>query len=84
MFPHMDVGEDFDFMMALKNSPEAKVSVVRDAGTICSHTYHPEVSISGGENRGNARDDPIGREVPPPEPFVQLLPLLLECDAEAL
>uniref|UniRef100_A0A6T1E7A2 Glycosyltransferase 2-like domain-containing protein n=1 Tax=Alexandrium monilatum TaxID=311494 RepID=A0A6T1E7A2_9DINO len=83
-FPYRDIGEDFDFMMALRKLPGAWVLAVEDPGAICSHTYHPKLSISGGEKRRDGTHIPIGQEVQPPEPLARLLPLLFEADGRAL
>lgn len=77
MFPDINVGEDFEFMMTLKKRSSAHVVVVDEEEGICSHTYHPHLNVSGGERQNNK---PIGREVPTPQMLAPLLKTLLEID----
>lgn len=82
-FPPIGVGEDFTFMMALRKMAGAQVLTMAEPEPTCSHTYHPKLSISGGEQRRNS-DAPVGKEVEPPSNFLPLLPRLFEADNQCL
>lgn len=80
-FPHMGIGEDFEFMMALRKLPDAQVLTLEDFSAVCSHTNHPDLSISGGERR---RGGPGVEEVQPPQALVGMLPMLLAANNQCL
>eukprot|EP00408_Alexandrium_pacificum_P054768 CAMPEP_0171268972 /NCGR_PEP_ID=MMETSP0790-20130122/59950_1 /TAXON_ID=2925 /ORGANISM="Alexandrium catenella, Strain OF101" /LENGTH=64 /DNA_ID=CAMNT_0011737757 /DNA_START=25 /DNA_END=215 /DNA_ORIENTATION=+ len=53
----MNKDEDYLFMKTLRASRDAEVLTVAvpEAEGICAHTYHPQVSISGGERVDEGR-----------------------------
>jgi len=81
-FPHMGIGEDFEFMMALRKLPYSQVLTLENLTAVCSHTHHPELSISGGERRRCG--GPGSEEVQPPQALVGMLPMLLAANTQCL
>jgi len=77
-FPNATLSEDYEFMSGLRLSQKAVfVTVVGEHGH-CAHTYHPKVSVSGGEQ--TSKGQCLGVEVPAPSTLVDLLPLLLQAE----
>jgi len=79
-FPNVTYAEDYKFMQALRSKTEAYIASIPgdEVNPVCSHTYHPKVSTSGGErvNEGQLSS----KHVRHPTPFSQLLPLLTKAE----
>lgn len=77
-FPDQSCCEDDVFIKSVKRLG-GKILCVDGSPVLASHTYHPRVSISGGENHGGVS---CGKPLRvPPSPFLNSLPKLVKAEA---